>query len=262
MGKKVQNSSKLTRGFLMQFQGTRCAKDCYYTIQSIRQWGGFCSDLPVTACHVIPDSDCGAWLNKIAGLPGVTLKELNASSLEPGANGYKSRYDRKFREIWLRDMPYGVTLRMDTDTLVLNDPVGMFDNTEALGFTGVLDLWKPRRASLRNEEIDQVNGGVVCFRKDVAARIAQHMEKLIKEGHSTMLYDADQPILNTCLADLGYHNPKHYFPLKWNMPGLKECPVIFHHYSFARQNKELQAALRVMFDQLDRGQRHAYGRLL
>lgn len=244
-----------SNGFLYQFWGAHSAKETYFSMLSARAWGGQAKDYPITVMQIVPDDNMstGIWVEKIKQLNNISYITRDIRSIDPDYKKFRHAHDRAFRQKMLLDMPYEVTFRLDADTLILKDVSKIFRNTAKYGLTGVRDLWKPERWSLRKERIQQLNGGVICFRKDVAHKIGLHMQKLVDDGTSSSFYDADQPILNTSLADLGYHTPERQFPPEWNQPGVKDETVIMHSYSFAHLDAKINRFREDMYTQMDNG---------
>jgi hypothetical protein len=231
-----------SRGVVYQCYGDKYGEMCYYSILSLRAWGGQCKDFPVTVFY-----HNTKWAGKIS-----EIKNVIAISVEPEDIGFKKwnrRTDRKLREKILTNLPYQTTLRLDSDTLILRDPIEMFNRAESCGIAAVLDLWAPGRRSLHGDMIQQFNGGVICFKKSVGTKIAQRIKKLLKDGLTREDYAADQPILNTAINDLSLSACQ--MPRKFNQPGITENDIISHWYSFAGKDKKIMDSVEFKYSILE-----------
>jgi hypothetical protein len=240
----------VNRGVLYQFNGRVCGEELYYSILSLRKNGGANAKLPIYVDHIVPDDAGREWALKVASLD-VLVDEVDQSFITEGDH-LNHRRDRHLRLQNLKDLPFPLTLRLDTDTLILADPEPLFQVAECQGIAGVLDHWKPWRQSLRNDKIRQINGGVLCFHEEHAKSIAGTMQEYIDLGMIDRYHPSDQLPLNTALDDLEFHGPEMELPLEWNKPGLDAPVSICHWYSFAHNDKRLTDRRRKIYAELDR----------
>lgn len=244
------------RGFVYRCCGDYYTEQCYHSILSLRVIGVKAAEYPVVVFNF--NKGQSEWIEKIREISNVEVK--NVSYTEQ----YSNYVDRLHRFKTLENPLFDTELRMDSDTFFLKDPARLFDEAEKYGFVGVLDCGEATIPSLYGKRIYQINGGVLCYTREIAAHIHCECLKILNDGflfnlmrrndlspkeiyrtgfrlgnENNLQILRDQPLLNTVLDRMGLQDKYNLLPVEYNSQSRQPNTVIFHPYFRARKRENV-----------------------
>jgi hypothetical protein len=238
------------RGIVYRCHGDNYTEKCYHSLLSLRVLGVKAAQYPVVVFNF--NRNGNEWIEKISKLPNLSVLNVKC------AENYSNAVDRLHR--FEHTGGFDTELRMDCDTFFLKDPERLFVEAEKHGIVGVLDCGESRIPSLYGKQIYQINGGVLCYTKEIAALVNRKCLEILHDGflfnlirrgelsqrevyrtgfrvgHDNKLYILrDQPLLNTVLDRMGLQSENNLLPVEYNAQRRQENTVIFHPYFKARE---------------------------
>jgi hypothetical protein len=193
----LNNLSKHSRGILFVATGKKYHQEC---IRSIKALNGICDQIPVAVFTDAPEAfDSLACYN-------ISIKKLDEPSF-----GFSDKI------YGLLQSPFKQTLFLDSDTLVLRNPIGIFDLLERFGIAIAAETYNPHPISSVPDSFPEFNTGVVALNTsmpDVSEFLNNWLTVFIRDLTRADRPKHDQPSFREAL----YHSKLNVCTLssEWN----------------------------------------------